>query len=364
MLFAAGGDLAAMNEGLQLSRGLAEWLKAGRGTTEMWIRTLPERQQRPAEIAVRAASANGMGASTDLMRNFFTQGKALNNPVTRTSRNVMQWIETHSRFMLAYDSAVKGMDMSTAAARVRRFLIDYEDVSTLDKALRQIIPFWMWTSRNLPLQIQNMWLNPKAYAIYGHIKRNFSEEDDSTAVPEWMREMGVFRLPFGKSLYAQPDLPFTRLQQDVEMLEDPTRLLSNVTPLIRLPIELAGDRQLYSGRRFSETPVPVSGSLQANILQPLLQIAGYGETGPTGQKFVSDKAYYALRNLIPSLGMAERLSPSIPTYQERAGSNPLYGFLGLPVREVTPQMESSELRRRRAMIQDAMRQFMATGNQP
>jgi hypothetical protein len=275
----------------------------------------------------------------------------------------MLWIETHSRFMLAYDSAAKGMDMSTSAARVRRFLIDYEDVSTLDKALRQIIPFWMWTSRNLPLQIQNMWLNPKAYAVYGHIKKNFSEKDDDAAVPEWMRELGAFRLPFGQNLYAQPDLPFTRLEQDIQMTEDPARLLSNVTPLLRLPIELFGERQLYSGRRFSETPVPVEGGIGA-ILQPLLQIAGYGETGPTGQKFVNDKAYYALRNLIPSLATAERLSPSTSPYIERGNANPLLGFLGAPVRKLTPEMESGERKRRKVAMQEALRQYKVTGNTP
>ncbi|NDG32910.1 hypothetical protein EB118_22930, partial [bacterium] len=307
MLFAAGGNPRYLMEGLQMSRSLNEASRAGK-SVEQWLESLPLAKRAKAEIAVRASFASGGGNAADNLRQLYMSGRLINNPITRGSKGLGQWIEGHSRFMLAYDGAMQGMDFNTSSARVQRFLIDYEDLSTLDKSLRQIIPFWMWTSRNLPMQIQNIWLNPRAYQIYGNAKRNFRDDKEGEVVPTWMQEMGAWKLPFGRNIYAAPDIGFNRLQSDINMLQDPARFLSNVNPLIRLPIELTGERQLFSNKRFSQTPVEVTGGAGA-ALQPLMELLGYGETGAGGKKFVNDKAYYALRNLIPLLSRAESLSP-------------------------------------------------------
>lgn len=361
MLFAAGGNARYLAEGLEMSRSLNEASRAGK-SVEQWISGLPLEKQERARIAVRASAASGGGDAADRMRNLYMSGRLINNKVTVASKSLGQWIEGHSRFMLAYDGAMQGMDFDTAAARVQRFLIDYEDVSTVDKSLRQIIPFWMWTSRNLPMQVQNIWLNPKAYQAYGNFKRNFMEDKEGQEViPVWMQEMGAWKLPFGQNLYATPDFGFNRLKSDVNMLQDPARLLSNVNPLLRLPVELMGEKQLFSNKRFSQTPVEVQ-SFPGTAIQPLMQLLGYGETGPGGQKFVNDKAYYALRNLIPLLSRAESISPSMPTDPSAATSNPLLGLLGAPVREVSQKMQDNELLRRQFELQELLKNYKATNN--
>jgi len=343
MLFAAGGRPQFLAEALQWSKS---WTAAsGRGVTfAEWIKTVPQANRQVVYDAMMATAASGGGLVDDALREGTLFG-------TKTSRKLGQWLEQHSRFMLAYDGIRSGMDMQASAARVRRFLVDYENVSNADLLMRQIIPFWMWTSRNVPMHLMNIWMNPRAYQIYGAIKRNLEDKEDNRPVPLWMREMGAFKLPFGKNLYASPDLGFNRLNQDIEQLRDPARFASNLNPLIRLPIELMGGRQLYSGRPFDEQPVEVQGGA-SSVIQPLLQALGYGETGPTGKKFVDDKAYYALRSLIPTLSQAERLIPSTPAYQERGIANPLLGYLGAPVRQVTQQMSESEVKRMQAQLRE------------
>lgn len=361
MLFAAGGKPRYLLEGMQMSSSLNEASKAGK-SVEQWIASLPVEKQTNARIAVRASAASGGGDSADRLRNLYLSGRLTNNILTRNSKSLGMWIEGHSRFMLAYDGAMQGMDFDMATARVQRFLIDYEDVSTVDKSLRQIIPFWMWTSRNLPMQVQNIWMNPKAYQAYGNFKRNFMDDrDEKEVVPVWMRDMGAWKLPFGQNLYATPDFGFNRLKSDVNMLQDPARLLSNVNPLLRLPVELMGDRQLFSNRRFSQTPVEMN-SFPGTAVQPLMELLGYGETGPGGQKFVDDKAYYALRNLLPVLGRVESLTPSVPTDPAAVTSNPLLGFLGAPVKQVSQKMQDSELRRRQFELQSLVKNYKAVNN--
>jgi hypothetical protein len=342
-LFAAGADLKYLNEGLSMSRSWLEASKAGK-TIEQWIASdaVPAAMKQKARDAVDAFFGAGGGLSND----FFDRGLAPRG--TKKSKEFGKWIENHSRFMLAWDGVSQGLDANSASARVRKYLIDYTDVSTADQYMRQIVPFWMWTSRNLPMQLGNMWLNPKAYAIYNNIKRNISADEEDDVIPQWMTEIGAFKLPFGNNLYATADFGFNRVGQQVQELSDPTRFLANVNPLLRVPVELMGGRQLYSNRQFSDKPVEVEGGAGA-LLQPFLAAAGYGESRD-GKNFVDDKAFYALRNLIPFLGTAERLTPSIDTYQQRGYVNPLLGFLGVPGRQVKEQEMLSELKRRNANI--------------
>ena len=349
MLFGAGGRPKFLAEGLPWSKS---WTEASRKgiTFDAWIKTVPQGERKTVSDAFMASAASGGGLTDDALKEGGLWG-------TKTSKKVGQWLEQHSRFLLAYDGIRSGMDMQQAAARVRRYLIDYENVSSADMVMRQIIPFWMWTSRNLPMQVLNIWQNPRSYQIYGALKRNLERSDEQEiAVPLWMREMGAFKLPFGKNIYATPDFGFNRLNQDVEQLRDPARFAANLNPLIRLPIELAGGRQLYSGRQFSDTPVEVSGGV-STVIQPLLQALGYGETGPTGKKFVNDKAYYGARSLFPTLSQAERLIPSTPEYQQRGIMNPLLGYLGVPGRQVTAGMSESEVKR----MQRALREISKRG---
>jgi hypothetical protein len=348
MLFAAGGDLKYLNEGLEMSKS---WLNASkRGlNVDQWIEEIgtkgaSKEMQTKAREAMNAFFQSGGGLTSD----FFDTGSKYFG--TKTSKKMGQWVENHSRFMMSWDGVAQGLDAEGAAIRTRRFLIDYTDVSTGDQVMRQIVPFWMWTSRNLPMQISNMWVNPKAYTMYNTIKRNFRNDEEGDVVPKWMQEIGAFKLPFGKDLYATPDFGFNRVGQQLSELNDPQRLLANVNPLLRVPVELMGGRQLYSNRPFSANPVKVENGAGA-ILQPFLQAVGQGATGPQGDKFVNDKAYYALRNLIPFAGTAERLTPSIDTYQQRGYINPLLGFLGVPGRQVKEQEKQSELIRRQKAIE-------------
>ena len=352
MLFAAGGKPSTLLEGAKFSKLWTQMSAEGK-TFEQFIAAVPEASRQKVSDAFMAAASSGGGMTDDAFREGALWG-------TKTSKKVGQWIEQHSRFMLAYDGIAQGMDFHTATARVRRFLIDYENLSAGDQVMRQIIPFWMWTSRNLPLQVQNIWMNPKPYQIYGAIKRNLTADKEGQPVPAWLEETGAFKLPFGKDLYATPDFGFNRINQQINEIRDPARYLSNLNPLLRLPIELSGNRQFYSNRPFSKTPVQVEGGL-SSAFQPVMQALGYGETGPDGKKYVDDKAFYALRNLLPMVSTGERLIPSTPTYQQRGTLNQWLGFTGVPVRQNTPAMQESELKRRKQLLVDFLAKQRAIG---
>ena len=347
MLFAAGGNPATMMKGLEMSR---RWIEASKNNLDInqWIKTLPVSEQEIVRGAVEAAAASGGGMINDFLSEVTPFG-------TKFMKEKGRWIEQHSRFVLAYDGVARGMTPQQASARVKRFLIDYQDISTVDSVMRQIVPFWMWTSRNFPMQLQNMWTNPRSYQIYNSIKRNMTEKDEEgdDIVPTWMVNAGAFKLPFGTDLYASPDLGFNRLQEQAEQFVDPAKYFSNVNPLLRVPLEVMFDKKSFTGQNFSKNPVEVGGGA-SEVLQPLLQILGYGQTTPEGKKFVNEKAYYALTSLLPTLGQAERL---VPSKTDGAGSfspNVLAGLIGLPVKQNTAASMLSELARRKSLAQEVV----------
>ena len=360
MLFFGGGRGEFLKEGLVVSR---KWndAQAAKKTWEQFLQELPEAQRVHANVARMSTAASGGGVYSDAFNDIRNGDQWWNFKALKLSQQFGQFADDHARFIFGYDASMQGFDVGMAAARTKRFFVDYQDVSTADKALRQVIPFWMWTSRNLPLHVQNMWMNPKPYAIYNSIVRNMRDDKEGDVVPNYFRELGAFKLPFGKDLYANPDLGFNRIGTTLNEFSDPARLMSNVNPAIRVPIELMGNRQLYSNRPFSSTPVQVEGGL-GSVLQPLAQALGMGTTNTKGEKFINDKFFYGTRSVIPTLGTLERLVPSTEAYQQRGTTNQWLGWAGAPVKQVTEQMKASEFTRLKKSLEAFMNEQKAIGN--
>ena len=343
MLVAAGGRPDYLLDGLKHWRGIRAAVKAGESADDYIKRLRPE-EAAFVRTSFDALMGSGGGQASEVDLAF---GNAIySNKFTLKSQEIGIKADDHARFMLAYDGAKSGMDYLSAAARVRRFMVDYQDTSTADAMMRQIVPFWMWTSRNLPLQMVNIWANPRAYRVFTSFKNNFEDRKSGELMPKWMKETGAFMIP-GSTFAVTPDLPFSRLGQQVEQLRSPKRLAADVNPIIRAPLEaFLADKRFFSDVPFQEgVTQPVSGPV-GKLASYLGQPFGQGTTGPQGERLVSDRFLYLLTNLAPLLNQAERLVPSRPEYQERGVLNPLLGYFGLPTRQVTQEMQESELRRR------------------
>jgi hypothetical protein len=345
MLVAAGGRPQFLADGMREYNQLYKALKSGTSIDD-YLSSLPANRRSTVSQAYEAMLGSGVGQSEEIA--FDTAGVLTNNPITRANRRAGAWVEQHSRFMLSYDGIRQGLDINGATARTRKFLFDYEDISTLDAYARSIIPFWMWTSRNFPLTIQNIYMNPRPYQWYQSVRRNLEDEEQTKGMPLYLREAGGFALP-GGNLAATPDLGFNRLQADVRMLTEPTRFAANVNPALRIPAELLANKSFFRNREFAQTPVNVEGPV-GNLASLLGTPIGMGGSNQ-GQPYVDERLLYALTNAVPLLNQAERFIPSQQYYQQRGSTNPLLGFLGAPVREVTPQMRTSEQKRLLAELQ-------------
>ncbi|QGH73520.1 MAG: chromosome segregation protein [Podoviridae sp. ctDWo9] len=339
-MLASGGNPVTMLKGVKEWKALHAALEGGMSIDD-YVASLPAKRAARVRDSYRAMLGSGGGQYSELP--FDTGGRIVNNPITRFSRKVGVTAEEYSRFVLAFDAISKGDSVAGAQNHVRRFLIDYEDVSKFDKYMESVIPFWKFMSRNLPLHARNRIENPKYYAMYGHFQDNFEDENGSVTLPDWMRQAGAFMLP-GRNWAATPDFGFTRMETDVRQLENPQKLLSHINPAFRVPLELLSGRSFHRGEKFSAKQIPVDGPV--GLLAALLgKPVGLSGTSPEGETTVNDALMYALQALVPTANQAERFMPSEEYYKQRGNLNPLLGMLGVPVRRVTPAMLEAERRR-------------------
>jgi hypothetical protein len=311
-LFAAGAEVKNMVAGLKLWRSLGEHVKGG-GNLESWLASgaVPRGMEAQARIAGEVTLALGGGKTEDAFAEFITNGASVikDNVATRASRNFGHRVEGSARFMLAFDSAQKGMDFNGAFTNTGRFLVDYNNPTLLDESVRNILPFWTWMSRNLPVQIVTQWTNPKPYVVYQRFANNFMVQDDEQ-LPEYMRNKNPIQI--GKGTFLTPDLPFMAAEETINLANNPRKALSMVNPGLRVPLELAAGKTFFTGREFGNEP---------------------------GQQSAMS---YSAQNLLPMLGQIDRVTDM------SAGSDQLglARYLGIPVRGMTDEKRNSELQRR------------------
>lgn len=341
MCIAGGADIGNMTEGLRLYRAWRGAVKTG--DEAGWL----AKQDPRVTTAIAAMDASGYGRATEALRMFNPKRKWLvDNGYVNAFRKANEVSEGSARFMLAWDTVVKGGDFNDATARVKRFLFDYSTTTPADTVMRQFVPFWFWMSRNLPMQIVNQYENPRAYLMYQRVTNSIrAEEDEGEVVPKWLRESGGVKIADG--LYVNPDFGFNKLNQQLSELADPMRLTSYVNPGLRVPLEAVfAKRKMYTDTQFSEKAQEVTGGAFSPAVSALAVLLGQSKELPDGSMGTTDRFNYAMNNLVPPLAQLSRLSGEDDYNKERRRSN-WASYFGIPVREVTDSMIEAELRRRK-----------------
>ena len=288
-------------------------------------------------------------------------GRLQRNKLTRFSQRVGERVEGSVRMAMALDSMRMGDDVESAIQRVNRIHFDYGEISKLDENMKRVIPFWTFMSRNMPMQVSQMWTHPRVYLGYQDFVRNFSAANEEYT-PEYWTKAGVWntglKVPdvvpesFGGGLpiSAAPDLGFTRLQSDVTDMEDFLSgkrmggILSNVNPIISAPVEYATRQDIFTGQKFEKgETVPVGGPLGWPVRQ-FAKLLGQEEGGEVDAAFMN-----ALRAVNPIMDRETRLLPQATGGDPEAVKRQLESWLrfgGVPTRTLTPKQQDNEFFRR------------------
>ena len=303
--------------------------------------------------------------------------KAFENWFTEGSKRAGGFVESAVRVPVVMDTLIRGGSAADGMARARYLHFDYSQVSKFDERMKRLIPFWTFMSRNLPMQLSQMWTKPRTYAKYNHFIRNF-RGDPAPNTPEYFEAIGAFRfgpdvgfgsdeggaLLGGLPLYLQPDFAHTRIEEDVENIElfsgeNPLRFLSSFNPLFTTPAEFVVDKNFFTGRQYDENDVRMVGGLE-KILEPLALALGQGEKTPNGSVVINEKFIDAFRSVLPLYDRSARVVPSITSGsmsddQSARQIESWARLMGIPIRQLSPQQQRSAQRSERFNQQDERR---------
>jgi hypothetical protein len=359
---------------------------------ETWLRNQPQ-EIRDAFTVAASTGAGGRFAESGVAQELANEGtragrtynKLASNRVTKASQRAGERVEGSVRLGPALDSIRRGDSLQAATQRVKRLHFDYADVSKMDESAKRLIPFWTFMSRNLPLQISQMWSKPRLYQQYSNLVRNFSS-DDPEFTPDYWKGSGAFntglKVPHipqvgpmpavgakiinqaeGLPIFGAPDLGFTRVGSDVQDLEDALSgknvggLFSSFNPWLTAPAEYYARKDFFTGQEFPEGEgFEEPEGWWAPVIKLVARATGNYDESLGG---VDPRMMNALSAVIPPISRAERLTPQLTGGDEadmQRQPEAIARFLGFPLRTLTPKQQENEALRRYYDEQDALRQ--------
>jgi hypothetical protein len=192
----------------------------------------------------------------------------------------MEAIETRLRGTLLLDSLSKGDDIAEATNKVFKFHFDYspEAFTPFEREwARRVVPFYTWTRRNIPLQIEQMIQQPGKFSGVGKAGRTLEGDIDKEVLPEYIRE--GFVVDRGEKegiprMFYNLGLPV----EDINKLNK-ADALSLVNPFIKAPVELATNKNFFLDKPLDEANRPPSGF--EKLPKVLHKAVGYNEKSNT-----------------------------------------------------------------------------------
>lgn len=292
--------------------GVKDYNKAVRMLTKYQKGTgLNEAEQKIVDAAFKHNVINGgYVIDTDLARSVTKEGdkgkvltkvadklegfndKLSNSKVGKKLKHGGEFIDDSARLANFINGLEKhNGNVKLAAGQVRKYLFNYAENTNVDKHMRAVVPFWNWIKRNVPLQINQVIENPKYFKSIEAMKDLFNEGQDGK---DWQKEGGI-KIP-KEDKYLR--LPFPT--SDLDMLGHPiSSLLASTQPLIKSPIELSTNHNLFTGN-------PITfGQNQTSIPDALDYL--FKSTTGIGSKAVTP--FYDDRN--KDLSVAEKIKKMI-----------------------------------------------------
>lgn len=335
--------------------GMSAWRAFTKAPREFWDNA--DQKTRDAISAVLASGAGGQFTERGLASAGSASSRAyraiMNNRFTRFNQRAGTLVEGSARMGMALNSVHRGQDLAGMVDRITKYHFNYRELSSMDVTARRYIPFWTFMSRNLPLQLEQMWLRPQMYLRYQSLVRNFAETPDPFT-PEYWLGQGAFTLDENAAetdspWYLAPDLPHLRVAEPFEAMASGDwgkALLSDINPLFMAPTEaFAFNKKVYTGAPIEGEYVEPSNVMKP--LLPLLAMLGGTEQGASGQTVVDDRYAHVARSLLPPLELLERLTVHEGTRAGRQGETWARTF-GAPVLRLTPELRRQTQRSRRA----------------
>ena len=239
--------------------------------------------------------------------------------------------EFMARGALAHSTMMRGGALEEAADLITKYHFDYSDLTAFERSAKQIIPFWTWQRRVMPVLVESIGRNPKAWNRISQFQNNIERQSPKEGVvPAYFGENMGIRLPFkinGFRTYVLPDLPFVDLAEwakgfdvsdDEFGFESAIRKpFESIIPSYKMPIELLMDTRSFNQVPLRDELETAPSWATIPIIREALQFAGQIpgmpklEESRSGRLLMTDTDAYQVEQLIPFIARISKLFPNI-----------------------------------------------------
>ena len=265
---------------------------------EQIVRSGEEEEARRNSFGARAAHLL-LGTEDEYPLSMEGMKKAFgNNAWLRFVRGSARITEHNARAALFINSMVDGMSGAEAAQNVKKYLFDYSELTDFEKnVMRNIIPFYSWLRKNIPLQFQSLIERPAKYAnvakLYSELgDMSLETHGDDPPTPDYFMESLNVRLPENlgnQPTYIMPDLPFIDFETADGIL-DYDKWIGMAHPVVKMGVEQFTNRKSLTG-------APIAKEQGAD--EPLI----LGDVNV--DEWLGPRTSYALEGLLPPVARAK-----------------------------------------------------------
>jgi len=197
-------------------------------------------------------------------------------------------VENNARLAVFINSLRKGKSPEQAAYDVKKALFDYSDLSMFERnVMKRLIPFYTWSRKNIPAQIEAILKNPQRYQALNTARLNIEYEDgrpDPEATDWWGKRVPIYLGKEGESdVWNMITLLNYVPVADLERLGSPADLIGEMTsPFIKEPLEQLFNYSLFRDQEiqkwkgqtedFLGIPMPKRIAKLAKNLVPIAEI--------------------------------------------------------------------------------------------
>ena len=179
----------------------------------------------------------------------------------KTNRAVGSAIEDNARLAHYIDKLQKGFSADDAARSVKKFLFDYSDLSPTEKNIfKRLLPFYTWTRKNIPLQIENLIVQPEKFAAIPKVIEQIEAGVDDPKTDKYMSEYITENIPVKVRTNEKGNTEYFLLgnwlpaASAIDVLSNPIdTLISMTTPLLKTPYELWANKSTFFKNTLGES---------------------------------------------------------------------------------------------------------------
>jgi hypothetical protein len=183
------------------------------------------------------------------------------NILFKTNRAVGSAIEDNARLAHFIDYLQKGFSADDAARSVKKFLFDYADLTQTEKTiLKRVFPFYTWTRKNVPLQLEQLIAGPEKYAalpkVIELIESGIADPKTDKYLNQYITENIPVKIGTDDKGNTQYFLMGSWLPaaSAIDFLSQPIdSLIQMGTPLLKTPFELWANKSLFFKNTLGES---------------------------------------------------------------------------------------------------------------